>query len=138
MKTKFGDEDKKKKKVFISNYTSWLRAGCPISGPVFARGGGWGALRDPMMRILVLAYRFRDEDQKKVFVAKLRLCRDLHPRFCPRTRVYSCLGGGGAQAVFGRGYRTRKALQWHRGCYFVLGHNPRLEGHISRLRGHKQ
>ena len=47
---------------------------------------------------------------------------------CPR--LHLCLGG--TCSFFG-GTGPRNALQWHRACYFLSGHNPSLEGHNSRL-----
>ena len=45
--------------------------------------------------------------------------------------------GGGTSSVFGR-HKPRNALQWHRACYFILGHNLCLGSAILAWGGHKQ
>ena len=45
-----------------------------------------------MERVLVLAHRFRDEDQKKFLLRNLRIRRDVHPCFRHRPKVISRLG----------------------------------------------
>ena len=72
--------------------------------------------------ISVLAHKFRGEDQTKL---KNGLRRKIlgfvlafNRVFRPETRLYSCLGA----------QRPRNALPWHRACYFLLEHNPRMVG----------
>ena len=126
------------KKGLMPKYTPWLLAGLLLSrvqislvGHVFHLGVGRGTRQDPMMRILLLAYRFRGKDQNKrknrSSSWNLRLRHDVHLCFfCSRRGVYSRLGG------HFEGTGPRNALQWHWACYLLLGHNPRLRGHIPQ------
>ena len=73
-----------------------------------------------MVLISVLALKFRGEDLKKKGLRRevLYFVLALTRVFRPGTGVYPRLGE----------HMLRNALQWHRGFYFLMGHNSRLGG----------
>ena len=86
---------------------------------------------------LFLALKIGIKNQKKkVFVIKSEATTwcllNLTCFFCPRKKLYSYLG---KQAMIWVEETARNANPWNWGCYFLLGHNSGLKGHISRLEG---
>ena len=91
-----------------------------------------GARRDLMVRISLLARKFKGENQKKK--KKKGLQRKIlgsvlafSSAFRPETKFHSRLGG---TASFLGKHRLQNALQWHPACYFLSRQNPRLGGTI--------
>ena len=80
-----------------------------------------------VVRFSVFAHKFRDEEQKKFSALNVRLRFGVHLCVLSWKEILLTLRRG-AQAVFG-GHRSRNVHQWHRVCYFLLGHNPRLARH---------
>ena len=81
-----------------------------------------------MVRISLLAHKFRGEDQKKkglrreILGSALAFARVFH------SEMYFYSSWEGTSSISGGG---RNTLQWYRACYFFSRHNPRLGG-ISR------
>ena len=96
-----------------------------------------GARRNLMVRISLLARKFRGEEKKKGLQREiLGSVLAFAPVFRPGTYLYSLWGGGDTSSILG-GSRPQNALQWYRACYFLSGHHPPLGAHFS-LEGHKQ
>ena len=77
-----------------------------------------GARRNLMVQILLFAYKFRVENQKKKrsMVRNLRLSLGVRSCFSSWNETLLTLGG----------HRPQNALQWHRAYYCLSGHNLRL------------
>ena len=86
------------------------------------------ARQEPMVQISVLVHRFRDEDQnkRKSSSRNLRLRCNVHPCFCPRTRVYSRLEGL-KQYFWGMAQALKSTLEAP-GLLFCFGAQSSLGG----------
>ena len=73
-----------------------------------------------MVRISLLAHKFRGEEKKKASTGNLGFSVCVHSCFSSWKETLLTLGGGEQ--------RSQNALQWHQPCYFLSGHNPRLGG----------
>ena len=115
----FGREEQKKKGKKSSSWPFTF-----IWSTILAWGGTLlpsGARRNLMVRISLLAQKFRDEDQKskkRSSARNLGLSSGVHSCFSSWNKILLTLGG----------HRPRNALQWHRACYFFSGHNPCMGG----------
>ena len=115
----FGSDDQKTKQKKVLILAVYL-----FRGTSLGLGEG-GAERSLMVQNSFLSHKFRCEDKKKGFWRKISGFVFAFTRvYRPRTKFYSCLGGG-TSSIFG-GHRPRNALQWHLACYFLSEHNPRL------------
>ena len=104
----FGREDQKS--LYPGRLPFWVQVS--LGGGTFI---AWWKL---MVRISLLAHKIRGHDQKRRSLARnLRLSWRLLVFFVLE-RILLTLGE--AQA--------RNVLPWHRACYFLSGHNPRLGG----------
>ena len=112
----FGTEDQKRKKGLCG---AKVLLGGARSLPARVQ---WNL----MVWFLLLAHKFRGENQKKglwrdILISVLAFARV----FCPRTYFYSRWGG--TSSILG-GPKPQNTLQGHQAYYFLSGHIPRFGG----------
>ena len=87
-------------------------------------GGGRGARLNLMVRISLLAHKFRGETQKEGLQRKIWAQSSRSLVFFFQEQNFTHAFGGPILME----HRPQNALQWPRNHYFLLGHNPRLGG----------
>ena len=125
---KFGSENKKKEKKGLHSQLRTVDTGrCLFSGHISRLGGHVHSLAGHDEIFLCGFWFFPTNSgmktKKKSSARNLKLSFDVH--LCFSSWIEMLLKLWGHKQYFG-GHRSRNALQWHRVCYFLLGHNSRL------------